>query len=318
MLDDKFTRTKSTRKKNDEIENTQFKPNCIFCGKDGVKNIKKKCSWTTEKLICFEPNNWQKVVDMAEMKGDETILLRIRGYDLHACGSKYHPSCKRKHMVNPIHWRSSDRIVIENQKEMELAHEQAFQDVSLLVKDQIIDKHEVHKLSEFKKIYIDALEKTDFPNNQYRSENFKLKLEKKFPGKICFLKMNCTSKFGTYLIYSSSLDISFAIESAYRLGTADTITDVALSLRNTVKETFSSKGPMDWPPSQEYLQNNNTIPDDLATFLSILLTGMDDNLSDRDTRHLLSVGQDICRMVTNYEWKFPKHIILLMTFRHLF
>ena len=87
-------------------------------------------------------------------------------------------------MVNPTHWRSSDRIVIENQKEMEIAHEQAFQDVPLLIKGQIIVKGEVHKLSEFQKIYIDALEKTDFSISQYRTENFKLKLEIKFPGKI--------------------------------------------------------------------------------------------------------------------------------------
>ncbi len=32
----------------------------------------------------------------------------------------------------------------------------------------------------------------------------------------------------------------------------------------------------------------------------------------------MSIGQDICRAVTNGEWKLPKHILLCATLRHLF
>ena len=85
--DDQPSRGKSTRRKNDEIEKTQFKPNCIFCSKGSHKNIKKKHAWTTEKSICFEPNNWQNVVETAEQKEDKNILLRTRGYDLYICGA---------------------------------------------------------------------------------------------------------------------------------------------------------------------------------------------------------------------------------------
>ena len=35
-------------------------------------------------------------------------------------------------------------------------------------------------------------------------------------------------------------------------------------------------------------------------------------------RIVQSIGQDICRAVTNGEWKLPKHILLSTTVRHLY
>ena len=32
---------------------------------------------------------------------------------------------------------------------------------------------------------------------------------------------------------------------------------------------------------------------------------------------IYSVGQDICRAVTNGEWKLPKHVLICLTIRHL-
>ena len=54
------------------------------------------------------------------------------------------------------------------------------------------------------------------------------------------------------------------------------------------------------------------------TFLSVLLTGKTNGLSKKHKRLISSFGQDICRAVTNAEWKLPKHILLCMTLRHLF
>ena len=35
-------------------------------------------------------------------------------------------------------------------------------------------------------------------------------------------------------------------------------------------------------------------------------------------RLIYSIGQDICRTVTNGEWKFPKHVLICFTIRHLY
>ena len=62
----------------------------------------------------------------------------------------------------------------------------------------------------------------------------------------------------------------------------------------------------------------NRIPNELQKFLSVLLYGEAETDSVKSQRLLLSIGQDICREVTNGEWKFSKHILLCMTLRHLF
>ncbi|CAM1302357.1 Uncharacterised protein r2_g1216 [Pycnogonum litorale] len=40
--------------------------------------------------------------------------------------------------------------------------------------------------------------------------------------------------------------------------------------------------------------------------------------SAKVNRLVLSIGQDICRAVTQAQWKLPKHILICMTLRHLF
>ena len=96
------------------------------------------------------------------------------------------------------------------------------------------------------------------------------------------------------------MEISNAIASAYCLGTADKISDVGCDLRNNIIKSYSSKPKLEWPPRQEYLKTNNDLPSEFRRFLCTLLFGKCDNLSEKENRHLLSLGQDLCRVVTNY------------------
>ena len=157
------------------------------------------------------------------------------------CGAKYHPTCRKLYMTNADNWRSSNDNQTENQKQLKQAHKTAFDEVCQVINKQILDKERVLKMSELCLVYVRALERTSYPNSQFRSENLKLKLEKKFVGKLCFIKMKCISNFQSHLIYSSSIDISKAIESAYMLGNADNITNVGNYLRNNILDAFSSK-----------------------------------------------------------------------------
>ena len=84
--------SRSIRRKEDHVENTIFKPTCIFCNKKSKIKVKKNNSWTSENMIIFESYNWKSVVDQAERKEDEDILIGIRKYDLSVCGAKYHPT----------------------------------------------------------------------------------------------------------------------------------------------------------------------------------------------------------------------------------
>jgi hypothetical protein len=67
-----------------------FIPDCIFCEKEGRNKVKVKGSWTTEGTVRFEYDGGVTVQRIAHEKH---LLTRIRGVDLFACESQYHPSC---------------------------------------------------------------------------------------------------------------------------------------------------------------------------------------------------------------------------------
>ena len=143
-------------------------------------------------------------------------------------------------MIDAQSWRSKNEDTTAEQLELEKAHEMAIKDVFEVINDQIIDKQRVFKLTELCLLYIQTLEKTKYKNNEYRSEKLKNKLEKHFDGKIGFIKIKQTSKFQSHLVYSTSINLSNAIESAYSLGNADNIADVRYKLRSNILDSFSS------------------------------------------------------------------------------
>ena len=63
----------------------------------------------------------------------------------------------------------------------------------------------------------------------------------------------------------------------------------------------------------------NPVPDIVAQFLSIVIYGKLVTPDDQNKiRTINSIGQDICRAVTNGRWKLPKHISLAMALYHMF
>ena len=82
------------------VEKVILKPDCIFCNKEGQKKIKEKDIWTTEATAVLECHGWKTVLETAEKK-DEKFLRRIRGFDLPACETRFHSSCRRQCQKNP-------------------------------------------------------------------------------------------------------------------------------------------------------------------------------------------------------------------------
>ena len=97
--------------------------------------------------------------------------------------------------------------------------------------------------------------------------------------------------------------------------------DAALSLRNIIKIAFQKSSELPWPPtaSELYRRADTLLPEELDKFLTFVLSGDRDSDADAKTKRLvLSIGQDLCRAVTDGEWKLPKHILLCATVRHLY
>ena len=106
------------------------------------------------------------------------------------------------------------------------------------------------------------------------------------------------------------------------LGTADQIKDVALILCGAITKTLHECPGLPWPPTADDLDVNlaDQLPNELITFLGPILcdsTGAAKH-SETTQRLIFSMAQDLCCAVTKGEWKFPKHILLCSTVRHLF
>lgn len=78
---------------------------------------------------------------------------------------------------------------------------------------------------------VTKLRDTDFPNENYRSENLKEKLQKKYNDRIAFCNLGT---FKSSIIYNRSTDIETAIKRAYILGSRDMIQDCGVHLHEVI------------------------------------------------------------------------------------
>ena len=104
-------------------------------------------------------------------------------------------------------------------------------------------------------------------------------------------------------MYNNSIELNTAIKEAYILGNKDNEKEVALSLRKLVLEAFENSQVQSWPPNIDELKKTDILPSQLSSFLSMVFTGRTSDLSEKQKHLTLSIGQDICRAVTNSEWK---------------
>ena len=75
---------------------------------------------------------------------------------------------------------------------------------------------------------------------------------------------------------------------------------------------------MPWPPTDDFMLNQDILPKDLQKFLNFLVGETLRECSVKLQRLIASIGQDILRAVTGGEWKLPKHILFCMTLCHVF
>ena len=205
---------------------------------------------------------------------------------------------------------------------MKAVHVNAFSCVYDIVDANFLQKMAVMKLDQLRDSYIDHLRGTEYSNEGYRSQKLKAKLMKQYGKKISFQPLRSESGgcFETHLVFNSMADLGKAVMQAYLLGKADKTRDVALSLRSDVQKAHRDSIPLPWPPSARDVENCDiTLPEDLEKLLLFLITGKQAaTVSLKNSRLVESIGQDLCRAVTNGHWKLPKHILLCMTLRHLF
>ena len=294
-----------------------FNPDCLFCESDKRKAVKVKGSWNTQGLSRFGCDGWESVQEAAESKKDEKLLTRIRGHDLYACEAQFHRKCLIDYLQSPEKWRSEDAKACQMQESLVQAHQRAFQNVCNSVEINVLEKNKLVKLSELQKIYTESLDESEHSNPRFRNENLKAKLIKKYNNQIMFCEMGSSGKYQSSIVFNSSLDIKTAVMQAYVFGSSDAIKDVGNLMHNKIAEFHEKSPDIKWPLTPKDLENLE-IPEDLTKLLSYIICGKNSPTSPRVHRLVYSIGQDICRASTNGEWKLRKHIMLVMSLRHLF
>ena len=182
------TSSKTTRRYSTQSK-VLFSNDCIFCDKEGPTRVKRAGIWTTELTQCFQSDAWKTVLESAEIKKDEKLLIGIRGVDLFAAEAKFHPSCRKKYVIDPESWKSTDSEAKVHQDELEKAHESAFNEVCNRVKKEILSEDKVLKLSDLLSTYTQYLEGTDVANSEYRGSKLKSKLVKSFGFELDFVSL---------------------------------------------------------------------------------------------------------------------------------
>ncbi|KAK3084587.1 hypothetical protein FSP39_015968 [Pinctada imbricata] len=299
-----------------------FGPDCIFCNKDGPIRVKVKGTWIHQKTSFFEYGGGKNVHIIAEERHDEVLLKRIRGMDLFACEARYHASCRKKYIAIPEGWhRSKDLDQTEHQKSLEQTHSAAFEKTIKYIQDKVIKDKDVIQLSHLRLIYVKELRGTPFENDEYRADKLKNKIENHptLGSKVKFALLEADGhQFN--ILYSSNISVELAIGKTYQMASKHPLKDAAETLRAAIFRAYeqASNNP-EWPPDVRNLTvEEGVIPGVLKDFLDSLLVSSYSTATSRSERIVFSIGQDICRAVTNGEWKLPKHILLCVTFRHLF
>ena len=253
---------------------------------------------------------------------------QVKGKDLFACEAKHHPSCLKSFHTAFANYerriRRSKRGKDTEQESMSAAHEKAFMSVLEHIQTHIIQQNEVLQLCSLRLLYVEQIKLNGYENSNYRSEKLMKRLQKDpINEHINFTKVeHCKADaISFWLVYSSYITVSSALAQAYTLGSRDEPQNVALQLRNTILQAFSESKDLPWPPIADDMEliSEDLLPPALVRFLSLVMTGKE-NMPNNEKVNLLvySIGQDLCRAVSEGKWKLPKHILLCETVRHLF
>ena len=247
--------------------------------------------------------------------------------DLFAGEAKHHPSCLKSFRTAFANYERGMRRA-EGPKDTEhallsAAHDKAFASVLEVIQTRIILQNEVLQLSSLRLTYIAELKKNGYENQNYRSEKILKRLQNNpINDHISFTKTHPEKgdAISFWLIYSSNITVSNSLAQAYTLGTTGKCQDVALHLCSSILQAYSETAAQVWPTADDMeIGNVNLLPHEVVRFLGMVTAGTEDTESTEKTKRLvLSIGQDLCRAVTEGKWKLPKHALLCVTVRHLF
>ena len=123
-----------------------------------------------------------------------------------------------------------------------------------------------------------------------------------------------TSTWVITLSFNSELSVVKALAASYLLATKDHLKDTATYLRESILHAYRKSKVMPWPPTLEDVKqlSSKPLPEELERFLNLVFTDNEPEMvqDERTKRFVYSIGQDVCRAVTQGRWKLAKHILI--------
>ena len=102
--------------------------------------------------------------------------------------------------------------------------------------------------------------------------------------------------------------------ASYLLASKDHLKDTAKYLRDPILNAFRKSEEMTWPPTLEDVKKlaSELLPEELQRFLSLVFSGNEPEVvqDDSSKRFIYSIGQDVCRAISQGRWKLAKHILI--------
>ena len=290
---------------------------CIFCSRS-FRYVKRKKDFLLVK--CVTESAKVSITEAAYYKNDSKIIALVDNYCLIAQEAHYHSSCRKEYVRKDSRQNTSTcQETSQEQKELENAHQKAFEFLSDYIQKDIIDNSNVVRMTMLREKYLSFLQH-NYPkeyNPDYKTDKLKEKVKVKFGSSIQFWQPNYRSE----LVYSSDIKQGTAVESAFEKASSEErmLLEAASTLRRLVLDSYKDAPEMPWPPTSECLLSRQTqIPPLLIKFMSTLLSKSGKkNTSSRCERLVLSLSQDICYNITCGRWLMPKQLLLGMTVRHI-
>ena len=114
------------------------------------------------------------------------------------------------------------------------------------------------------------------------------------------------------------MTVADAVKFAHELDPKDSVMEAAEYLRQAIHYAFKHIKKLPWPSTADDLDYSPPIPPELKSFLEYVISSSKTADFSEPVKHIiLSIGQNICRGVSNVKWKLPKYILLASTICHL-
>ena len=329
-------RTRSSITAPKPTSNTGVFPSvCLFCCSQ-----RKKFKGVDQKLLHVTEDSLQSSIEgYAKDMNDEEMLIRMSTIDFSTKEVKYHKVCRTNYQnrAYAVNCEREKKNPAAGKTEIETAngessssgssnwhterhlHNQAFQALKTYIGDTIVDKKEVHLLSDLNSYYESILRDIGGPDAKHMKSSAQ-RLEKKIHKKLPYLAIEKGKTKRGNVVYLSTLSKEEALRKQYCTVTKDNvqIRNIALKLREAILEAETKKLPENLT-LEDIKEGEVKVPEVVNQFMSYVIGGPDKRKWKNTTKkvRIQSLGDDLVFCSTSGLKKPRKHLELSVALKSL-